>query len=638
MLNRLRSNLCLAVCLSLFLALLTAWVVIDRPEKAEKRLSERILSGKAVPHHFYVPVYLWRGLTLNVVLAGLASVAAVFAGRKICGSEVQIPKASRLEQGAVAVCLLIAGLTSAVRLGHSTWGDEDYTVKTYINPQYELKADGRLTQRPVEWHEVLWHFKRPNNHVGYTAMARLVHEQFFERGDAPSDPIFSETLVRLPAFLFGLLSVISLVWMARVWGWGRAVPVILVFYVTHPWLVRFASDARAYSVVLAGLPALWALGKLAVDSQKWRWWLLFTLSQAFVFWCYWGVVYLLVPLHVGLVWAIFRGAHSKPDRATALSRWFISATLSAGIIVLLMAPNLPQLLDFIRTSTDKIQGGMDLAWWEDALGSLLFGTPWNAWDRNAPLCVALELMDWRNTLSAGMAAVVLGLASIKGVMNLWKSSERWILVPILGGPALFFAHMSISGIKPYHWYLTLFFPGFLVLLLAGLSPFVNALVSFLTSGGKSGLVPLRALASGFLLMAIGLAAFVARPMREILQKHPIEACRESVALTRKVTNPRHPDFNKDSITAGFTMFTEAYDPAMVRFQTLSELKALIQSAHSSGRELYVNFSSRAFCEAHYPELFTWFDDPARFQHVATLPGQFDAATREVVRAIRTVAH
>ena len=245
MLNRLRSNLCLAVCLSLFLALLTAWVAIDRPEKAEKRLSERILSGKAVPHHFYVPVYLWRGLTLNVVLAGLASVAAVFAGRKVSGSEVQIPKASRLEQGAVAVCLLIAGLTSAVRLGHSTWGDEDYTVKTYINPQYELKADGRLTQRPVEWHEVLWHSKRPNNHVGYTAMARLVHEQFFEPGDGPNDPIFSEKLVRLPAFLFGLLSVISLVWMARVWGWGRAVPVILVFYVTHPWLVRFASDARA---------------------------------------------------------------------------------------------------------------------------------------------------------------------------------------------------------------------------------------------------------------------------------------------------------------------------------------------------------------------------------------------------------
>jgi hypothetical protein len=82
------------------------------------------------------------------------------------------------------------------------------------------------------------------------------------------------------------------------------------------------------------------------------------------------------------------------------------------------------------------------------------------------------------------------------------------------------------------------------------------------------------------------------------------------------------------------MFTEAYDPAMVRFETVDELRKLMQRAKSSNRELYVNFGSRAFCEKHFPELFVVFNDPAQFELVAKLPGQFDAGTREVLRMVR----
>jgi hypothetical protein len=65
---------------------------------------------------------------------------------------------------------------------------------------------------------------------------------------------------------------------------------------------------------------------------------------------------------------------------------------------------------------------------------------------------------------------------------------------------------------------------------------------------------------------------------------------------------------------------------------VDELRALMQQARQSGRALYVNFSSRAFCEASFPELFQILNDPALFQVVQVLPGQFAAGTREVLKA------
>jgi hypothetical protein len=642
-LSKWKSNPALTIALGLMLTLAIVWLAVDRPEKAERRLVQRIESGKAVPHHFYVPVYLWRGLTVNVLLAGLTAAASFWAGRRFIQSPSLpgTPEPSRKwETGAVLFCALLAGLSAGIRLGHSTWGDEDYTVKTYINPQYERQADGELLiGQPVPLTDVLWHYKRPNNHVGYTFVARLVHDTFFTPGSEPSSPLFSETLVRLPAFVFGLLSVFSIAWMARVWGWSKGLPLVLVFYVTHPWLVRFSSDARAYSAVLAAVPLLLALFKLVTETGRWRWWLLLSLVQAWVFWCYWGVVYVLVPFQLALGLALFTTdkwcAH---DKKALLGRWLVSGLISTMIIVQLMAPNLPQMLDYIRTSAGQLNGRMDLTWWQDAVALMLFGTPFHAWSDSAPYCIALEKMEWTTLTSAGMAAVVLAHTLVAGCMALWKEkTQRWLLLPVLGGPGLFLLHMFASGFRPYHWYLILYLPGLLVLLFAALAPCMEALTKFLFKPQeREPTLPLRALAAGFLAMAIGLAALTASPMRKTLQRHPLEPSRESVALMRKVFRPEHPDYGKESVTAGFTMFTEAYDPGMIRFQTLTELQQIIHSTHASGRDLFINFSSRPFCKANYPELFVWFDDPGKFQHIATLPGSFDAGTREVIKAVRPV--
>lgn len=633
----LRQNRALALGLGLLVALIVIWLSVDRPVKDERRLAERLASGKAVPHHFYVPVYLWRGLTVNLALGAALSAACIVAGRKLAAPPEAAAAAFGLwDKGIIGLAITIAALQGGSRLGHSTWGDEDYTVKTYITDQITEGPEGIYTATPTSWTHALWHNKRPNNHTGYSVMANLVHSTFFKPGDGPRDPIFSEALVRTPAFVFGLLSILALAWMGRVHGVTHGVAMVLIYYAIHPWLTRFGSDARGYAVVLACIPALFAMAGKAVTSGSWRWWLLLALTEAFVFWCYWGVIYVLVALHAGLlVRCLMDPDRSKAERRINLSRWLVSGLLASIIVVQLMAPILPQLISYIKNSVDsQIGGAMDLRWTQDAVTSFLLGTPWHRWSGDAPYCIALSELSPLPMLSLGMVVTVFVLASVVGVIHLWNNPrQRWMLLAVLGAPALFFLHMLVSGIKPYLWYLTLFLPGFLFLLMNALHPLVLGLKSLLTGDARRALTPSLA-GAAFFIMAIGIAGNLSSAQRKMFQQHATEPCRESVALTRKVTNPRNPGFGKDSITVGFTMFTEVYDPAMVRFETVDELQELMQKAKSSNRELYVNFGSRAFCEKHFPELFVVFNDPAQFELVAKLPGQFDAGTREVLRMVR----
>jgi len=245
-LHQLRNNKAFAVGLALLITLATIWFAVDRPLKEEKRLQERINAGKDVTYQLCVPVYLWRGLSVNVALAAVLAAGCLIAGRKLSSSAT--PKTSTFgvgEKVLIGFAVVIAALQGASRLGHSTWGDEDYTVKTYISDQLIEDPKGVYTSTPTPWTYALWHYKRPNNHTGYSVMANLVHSAFFERGNGPRDPIFSEVLVRTPAFLFGLLSLATLAWMGRVHGVSHGVAMVLVYYAIHPWLTRFGTDARA---------------------------------------------------------------------------------------------------------------------------------------------------------------------------------------------------------------------------------------------------------------------------------------------------------------------------------------------------------------------------------------------------------
>jgi hypothetical protein len=595
---------------------------VGRPEKAERRLQERVTSGKAVPWHFYTPVWLWRGLSSSLPLAALLVGVTAWDKRILVPRDVPSsglpPGWSKFTPAMLSVITLYAVFNGMARMDLSIWGDEDYTIKTYIADQVTEQPDGSLQFEKPSWANALWNFKRPNNHVGFTVLAKASHDAFFAPGKGPKDAFFSESLVRAPAYLAGLASIAALWWAAGVYGMRFAAWFVLpFFYVIHPWFMRFSSDARGYSILLLLIPlCLGAVGR-AVQTGRWRWWLMLAFCQFYAMWTWPSVIYVIAALNLAVpCMCLTATAWTKEEKKLLLLRWLASGLLSAIAVVLLMAPLLPQMQDFMRTSGKGLEGGLDLHWAQDVLAYTLFGTPWFTWDAHNPLCHSIQhsAAKWGYLLVG--AGMLLSWAYGAWCMSR-ERSQRWLLVVILGAPALMLLHLGLTGVRPYHWYLLIFLPGWVMLML----PVAQSWLKRQTKDWRK-----------YGLFALLLALFfLSSKERSLLRHHPIEPNRESVFLTQQVTNPRHPDYGKESITAGFTMFTEAYDPTMVRFQTATELQELMKKARDSQRDLYINFGSRAFCEANYPELFHFFNDAAVFEVVKVLPGQFAAGTREVLK-------
>jgi hypothetical protein len=135
---------------------------------------------------------------------------------------------------------------------------------------------------------------------------------------------------------------------------------------------------------------------------------------------------------------------------------------------------------------------------------------------------------------------------------------------------------------------------------------------------------------GVCLLVLLPFAFVTEKARTAYRMHPIEPSRESVSLYRKVTNPRNPDLEKDVISGGFVFYTEGYDPALRRFKDAAGLQALIAEAVRSHRQLFINTGMIEYARAYgFAEVCAMLDDPAQFEHVATLTGLLPSTTREV---------
>ena len=628
--NRFR-NRYFYITASVLMALVVVLVCVDRPVKAERKIVERIASGKAVPPHWYVEPWMWKGLIANIGLAALLVAATPLARRKLSagferGSEAVRPFA-RWERLVLAGVIVMAAVQNAPRLGHSLWGDEEYTGRRLIADEVERDADGHLVFQKQSWLTTFWSFRKPTNHIGYTVVARAVHDTFFKQGTGPTDPWFSETLIRLPVYVAGLLSILALVWACRVWGLGNGVVFLAFGYVMHPWFVRFGVDARGYGFVLFYIPLLIALLGRALQSGRWHWWLAISLAQFHLFWTYFGAVYFLVTFHLAaLVMILTARNRSQDDRLVIITRWAVANVVSAMLVVALMAPCLPQLFEFLAQK--PLAGQMDSPWFLDAAAYMISGVPWYPWDPANPLCTAwAHQATWSIIfpIAAAFMSVAFVVGFVSGTLTLWRHPQkRWLLVVIFGAPLLMIAHQWHSHIRPYHWYLLPYFPGVCLLLAAAMSRHLFCLVDEKAAAGRMWRAGLACLVC---ILFFGLTA----RERDLLCTHPIEPCRESAALTRTITNPRHPDYDKDVITVAFAFTSEAYDPGQIKIENGRELRALMERADKEGKRLFVNFGHKAWAVMYFADIVAIVDDPALFEHTATLPGLFLASTREVYR-------
>jgi hypothetical protein len=603
---------------ALFLVLLTTLLLVDRPVKMEKRITERRqLQGKDAPTHWLIPVWLWRGLAMNTGLAALLVALTPLAARANSPAPGTRPLATPFtgrEKMLLTASLILLAASTTPRLGQSLWGDEEYCMKAYIAPKPVLMDDAHWRLEPRPWSTTLWDYQRPTNHIGFTVVARLVHDSLFTPGPGARSPWFSEMLMRLPSFLAGLAAILTLVWCCRVWGLRHGLGWIALGYAGHAWLVRFGCDARGYGFIVMLVPVL--LGTLGRASQTglWRWWLAFALTQFYMLWTYPGVIHVPVAAN-----ALALGMLARQSRATRLpqaSRWFAASLVSAMLVIGLMAPCLPPFLDFLKEN--RLQGHLDLPWLRDSAAALFCGALWHPFDPQNPLSASLSRGELPSWIAAAWLALG-GLAAVLGVWRLWlKPDQRLILIFLLGGPALLLAHLVVGHTRPYQWYLIPFLPNLFILWAAAWDTLK---------------LPSHRLPFGAILVFITLTGvhLLALPTARLLTRFPIEACRESAALTRNVTNPYHADFGKLTLTASPGMATEAYDPAVIQFDSPEALLALIDRARRDKRPLFLNFGYRALLQNVHPAIFALIDDPTLFEPVQTFPGQFISTTREVHR-------
>ncbi len=602
---------------TLMLGLLITFGQVKRPVKAEQEVNRRQKEEKVTSVKLMVPVWMWRGLRLNLAVAGALLALTPLAMRRFSAQRCQraeaAPPLRRAEWLVLAGAVAIFTAAGTPRLGHSLWGDEEYAAGKFVGDEVTVAENGAVTIKPVPWQDTLWNYWRPTNHVGFTVVARLFHDTFFQRPTGPNDAFYSETLIRLPTLLAGMASILVLVWSCRVWGWqSAAVPLALV-YSGHAWLVRFGVDARGYGfVVLLTLLLIGLLGR-AVQTGQWRWWLGYGLAQFYLLWTYPGSIHVPASMNLAALWLIWR-SESPADRTVQLTRWLVGNLVTVLLVVGLMAPLLVPFLAFLKIN--RLAGALDLAWFQDAAAYAVCGAPWHVWSSSNPFCTALSRDGWPAWLDIALLAVAWAAAAA-GVWSVWQNQRTRGLLPFLvGGPVLLLAHLVVSHTKPYHWYLIPFLPALLFLWAASCNQLWQRH---------------RPAALGLLLLLLLGVHGLAWPQSRLLVNHPIEANRESVALTRKVTNPRHPDYGKDAITASWIMTPGSYDPALVRFKNVEELRRLMERSRLEHKPLFVNFGFRDLYKLENPELLTILDDRSQFEPVAILPGLFFSTTREVVR-------
>jgi hypothetical protein len=214
----------------------------------------------------------------------------------------------------IALGLLLVGL--AIRLPHlnqSLWYDEMTTLVEYVaQPWGKILAAG-----PGEY--------VPNNHVLHTILAKIVYST-----SAGSDAIPPhEALLRLPAFVAGLLVPFALAWPLR-----RSEPLLCAMValvaMLHPWLVAFSVEARGYSLLLL-------LGIIATNCLSARP-VAYAISLTLAIYTV-PLAALLIPAHAAVIFFLRRNEFQK---------WLISAGGTVVLAALLYLPMFGGLISYYR--------------------------------------------------------------------------------------------------------------------------------------------------------------------------------------------------------------------------------------------------------------------------------------------------
>lgn len=520
-------------------------------------------------------------------IAGLSLLLLVTAPRWVPGSRGRTasflaqPDGTRrgpapvLIYGLIGVAVLAGGWFRLSPLGHSLWNDEEYALRRYVHGGYETHAGGQPVFEAADWTDTLVENNNANNHLLFSVLARGSLSLWHSLTGQPPEA-FSEVALRMPSYLAGLATLL-LVGMLGVeagapWA-GVGASWLLAL---HPWHVRYAAEARGYSLMLCFicLSLLGLLMLLREDSLKG--WLLFALGEAGYLCSFAGALYVAMALNALVVLHFL--VRREPRRVVPLLGF---NALAAIPVLLLMLPSIPQLLGFMEYDDGARQKSvMGMGWVQDLGSHLALGILHANPMPEAHAGTSWEMLTAASPLLMKVFALVMGLLTALGlvVAGFHSKGLRLVVAGVSLGGVLACLHATATEHVNLSWY-------FLYLLI----PVVFS--APLVVGG------LRRFAGPAIGLLVAFYAVVSATPRRVFMEHDRQPIRQAVEAVRGASS--------NAITATFGVSDrqiQSYDPQVRLLGSVAELEELISRAGREQRPLMIYLCGPRETSQRRPEL------------------------------------
>ncbi len=580
----------------------------------------------------YMATGLYYGAVFGAVISVIALLAAPLLAKPISDlddSRPSYPKSmTRFVIGVAAVVIAITAAKNFTRLNQSLWDDEEKAMRMFIvGKVYQSSKTGEWKFKETKWIDTFFNYRLPNNHILFSAAAKLSHSGYDPLDDAPDHLYFSEWRLRLPSFLAGLGTIAALGWLLTILGFQRAAVFAMPLLAMHPWFLRYLVEARGYALVMFFTVLAMVAIVRALQSGKWRWWLAFSALQFCMLYTYPVALHIALMMNICGALVILFSRRLADNRVAMLGKLVSAGLLMSVVLVFLMAPAIPQLQAYI--AEDRDLQTIDATLTVDSISMFFTGTTWHVWDQSNPLAHGLKSTADDHAILFALCVIVLIASLIAGAVRLiLKRSIAWIIIPVsLLPPAFFIIQSHLQQTAFYPWYIISTITIVPALIALGLDYIARPL-----GAGRFGSI--IALTS----LIVGLAAFnyVTKDQRKVICNNPIEPKRDSFILYRdNVVNPFHPAIS-DILTIGFHQENNTYDPRMFRLNDVDnqdEIFKVIAEADRTGKPLFVDFAQENYARLHFQQIFAVLDDPSQFKLIAELSGLGQQNTRKVMRYV-----
>ena len=579
----------------------------------DSAIVQRLEEGRKLKDEQVRTIAFWWGALVNL---GGAIILAL--GTPLWARRLKSPPSSRQRPGrssetdwgvTIGLLLLVAvatGVLRAPRLDHSLTNDEEWSWRKIGHGHWVTSDAGKHVFKETSWTKTLLTNPTMNNHTLQTALSRLANG-WWQRMENRDRSEFSEIAMRLPSFAAGIASVVAIGILGTVAGGARVGLGAAVVLTLSPWHLRYAVEARGYSLMIFLLIVGLLSSIIAIEKRQLRWWLLFGICQTCYLLAFPGAVYVALAHCILIMATILR--RPVNDKLVDLSRFFGAGILSVMLFMGTQFVAIKQLAKAVGETT-KWNHSIGFDWVLDTLSHLVAGIPWECAPQTFHNGMSVKLGWDGQPFYVWVVIVVFPLVALMGFGHMavvdWRS--RLATLPVAIGGLLAVISNIVQGTVMFGWYI------------------IYVLVPFALCVGWAAdrvATPGTRRSAWFLVLTLGLFGLtVAEPLHRIsnYQRQPI---RQVVELVRGEARLPSDGDEGTPITATFCTSARqalSYDPQVNLLEEVEDLDVVVAKAEENDKPLLVYFCDRKRAEAEWPELLDRVANGADFEQTDVVKG------------------